>query len=291
MGFSRRQFLKTSTRAAAVLGTGLASPAVASPALPWKKGILLSGLPKKISYLERFRMAREGGFEQIEAYTVFDQKEAEEIRKSAEETKVGIVSVMNAHNFKYPLSSEDPTVLEKAVDGLRTSLGNAKLWGARFATIVPGVVDSRTSYRDAWVRSQKQVRALLPLAEEHGVVLVIEEVWSKFLLSPLEFASYLDSFGTRWLRAHFDVGNVVINGYPQDWIRTLGNRIAYVHLKDFDTKSYKFVELGDGDVDWPQVRTALLEVGYNGTVSPELFIKDLSHLQDVSRRVDRLLAG
>src|SRR5207249_8973423 len=111
---------------------------------------------------------------------------------------------------------------EKSLSGMRTSLQNAKLWGADAVLLVPAVVNPQTSYRDAWTRSQAQVRKLLPLAEQLKVVIAIEEVWNRFLLSPLEMAQYIGEFHSPWIRAWFDVGNVVLYGYPQDWIRTLG---------------------------------------------------------------------
>jgi len=98
---------------------------------------------------------------------------------------------------------------------------------------VPAVVNPQTTYREAWTRSQKQIRKLIPLAEELKVIIAVEEVWNKFLLSPIEFPGTWMSFQSPWSRRNFDVGNVVLYGYPQDWIRNLGKRIAKVHLKDF----------------------------------------------------------
>jgi len=176
---------------------------------------------------------------------------------------------------------------------METSLHNAKLWGSDTVLLVPAVVNSETSYRDAWSRSQREIRKLLPLAEELKVVIAIEEVWNKFLLSPLEMAQYIREFQSPWVKAWFDVGNVVIYGYPQDWIRTLGNSIVKVHLKDFKSKEdgYAWVNLGDGDVDWPAVRQAFSDTGYSGTAIVELDGGDEAYLRDVSRRVDRLLLG
>src|SRR5207244_9094662 len=102
-------------------------------------------------------------------------------------------------------------------------------WGADTVLLVPAVVDAKTSYRDAWKRSQEQIRRMIPLAKELGVLIAVEEVWNKFLLSPLEFVSYVDSFNSPWVRAYFDVGNVVISGYPQDRMRTLAPRTPNPH--------------------------------------------------------------
>ena len=233
----------------------------------------------------------------MEAYTTEDRNTAEEIKKRAEDAKIRITSVMNQAHWEYPLSSSDPAVVKKSMDGMRTSLHNAKFWGADAVLLVPAVVNAQTRYKDAYTRSQKQIRELLPLAAELKVIIAVEEVWNKFLLSPLEFARYVDEFKSPWLRSYFDVGNVVLYGYPQDWIRTLGKRIFKVHLKDFKMgKGWKpvtaeFVNLGDGDVNWPEVRAALGEVGYSGTVLAELDAGDLAYLTDVRKRIDRLVLG
>jgi hexulose-6-phosphate isomerase len=200
---------------------------------------------------------------------------------------------MNMDHWQYPLSSDDPAVVEKSLAGMRTSLHNAELWGSDTVLLVPAVVNPRTSYRDAWTRSQNQIRKLLPLAEELRIVIAIEEVWNKFLLSPLEMATYIGEFKSPWIKAWFDVGNVVLYGYPQDWIHTLGKSISNVHLKDFKRKEggYSWVNLGDGDVDWPAVRQAFSDIGYTGSVIAELDGGDESYLRDVSHRIDRLLLG
>jgi hexulose-6-phosphate isomerase len=294
---SRREFLKVSVGAACAAGwAGAAAPFAATPPpspLPIKKGVLLGMLPKQLSYADRLKMARDVGFEAIQAYTVTNQSEAEEIKKAAEDAKIRIDSVMNEGHWEWPLSSNDPALLAKSLDVMRTSLHNAKLWGAGYVLLVPAVVNPQTSYRDAWTRSQEQIRKLIPLAEELGVVIAVEEVWNKFLLSPLEFAAYIDQFNSPWVKARLEVGNVVLYGYPQDWIRTLGKRIVELHLKDFKRGEdcYKWVNLGEGDVDWAEVRKALAEIGYSGTATTELEGGDEAYLRDVSRRVDRLVLG
>ena len=294
---SRRTFLKASAGAAcaAALGGSLSNVlAAASPpeaALPIKKGILLSMLPATLSYAERLEMARQIGFEVLQAPTEPDEGKAEELRKAADEARIRIDSVMNMDHWKYPLSSADSAVVEKSLTGMRTSLHNAKLWGSDVVLLVPAVLDPQTSYRDAWTRSQTQIRKLLPLAEQLKVVIAIEEVWNRFLLSPLEMAKYIDEFQSPWVKAWFDVGNVVLYGYPQDWIRTLDTRIVKVHLKDFkrNKDSYAWVNLGEGDIDWPAVREAFAAIHYTGSATVELEAGGEAYLRDMSRRVDRLL--
>src|SRR2546430_3884924 len=305
---SRREFLKSSATAAcaAVCAGGplalaatpapASAPGAAAPSatpLPIKKGVLLDMLPEKLSYADRLKMARNVGFEVVQAPTEPDERRAEEIKKAAEGANIRIDSVMNMDHWKYPLSSNDPAAVEKSLAGMRTSLHNAKLWGSDAVLLVPAVVNPQTSYRDAWTRSQKQIRGLIPLAQELKVVIAIEEVWNKFLLSPLEMVKYIDELKSPWIKAWFDVGNVVLYGYPQDWIHTLGKRTVKVHLKDFKRKEdgYEWVNLGDGDVDWAAVRQAFADTGYAGSAVTELEGGDESYLRDVSRRVDKLLLG
>jgi len=250
-------------------------------------------LPKKLSYGDRFKLARDVGFEVVQVSTEPDAEEAEEIKKAADSAGIRIDSVMNMDHWKYPLSSSDPGVVEKSLSGMRTSLHNTKLWGADTVLLVPAVVNANTSYHDAWQRSQKEIRTLIPLAAELRVIIAIEEVWNKFLLSPLEMANYIDEFQSPFIKAWFDVGNVVLYGYPQDWIHTLGKRIVKVHLKDFKRKEggYAWVNLGDGDVDWSAVRQAFADVGYSGSIIAELEAGDEPYLRDVNGRIDRLLLG
>jgi L-ribulose-5-phosphate 3-epimerase len=240
---SRRTFLKSTAvapLAAACFTPALASAAEAEPTpvraaggSP-KKSVLYSMLPKDLPVADRFKIAVDAGFVGVEMHTEPDQAQAEQARDAAAKTGLKIHSVMNADHWKYPLSSPDPEVVTKSVAGMETSLRNAALWGADNVLLVPAVVDGTTSYADAWMRSQQVIKSrILPLAQELKVRVAVEEVWNKFLLSPLEMARYVDEFKSPWLRAYFDVGNVMFYGYPQDWVRTLGPRIVRVHLKDF----------------------------------------------------------
>jgi L-ribulose-5-phosphate 3-epimerase len=300
---SRREFLETSISGACTLRVcgasafagalrGAVGPALrADGPLAIKKGVLFSMLPENIAIADRFKMARDVGFEVVQAPTTPEEQAAEEMKKAAEAAGIRIDSVMNMDHWKYPLSSSDPAVVEKSLAGMRTSLHNAKLWGSDAVLLVPAVVDAETSYHDAWTRSQAQIRTLIPLAEELQVVIAIEEVWNKFLLSPLEMLSYIGEFRSPWIKAWFDVGNVVLYGYPQDWIHTLGKNIAKVHIKDFKRTSdgFAWVNLGEGDVGWAAVRQAFADIGYSGSAIVELKGGDEAYLRDVSQRVDRLV--
>jgi len=287
----RRGFLESATALAAVAAL---RPRAVAAAGGMRKALYVSMLPKELGYVARFQMAKDVGFEGIEVGTIGDPKVAAEIKDAAAKTGLTIHSVMNADHWKYPLSSADPAVVAKSVAGMETSLRNAKLWGADSVLLVPAVVNPETSYKDAWTRSQKVVKErLLPLATELKVVIGMEEVWNKFLLSPLEMARYVDEFASPYVKAYVDVGNMLFYGYPQDWIRTLGKRIHRVHLKDFRVHDEKleWKNLGEGAVDWPEVRKAFAEVGYEGWVTAELEGGDAAYLKDVAARIDRFIAG
>jgi L-ribulose-5-phosphate 3-epimerase len=261
-----------------------------------RKAVLISMLPKDGSYAQRFAIARDAGFDAIEMQTIEREEEAAEVRDVAIRTGVRIHSVMNADHWRFPLSSSERDVVNRSVAGMETSLRNAARWGTDTVLLVPAVVDGTTSYRDAWTRSQQVIRErLLPLASELKVIVAVEEVWNKFLLSPLEFARYVDELDSPWLKAYFDVGNVVFYGYPQDWIRSLGARIAKVHLKDFhlDRPNGRFAwtNIGDGDIDWRDVSRAFDEVGYRGCFTTEVAGGDAAYLKDLAGLVDRFLAG
>ena len=307
---SRRAFLRTVAAGSLSLGVARASASLTrwptadhlrpkqsdrrTPSAALKKAVLISMLPERGSYAERFAIGRDAGFEAIEMRTIARQEEAAEVLDASKRTGLRVHSVMNADHWQFPLSSGDRAVVDKSVAGMETSLRNAALWGADAVLLVPAVVDPATTYQQAWERSQRVIRErLLPLARELKIVIAVEEVWNKFLLSPLEFARYVDELDSPWVKAYFDVGNVVFYGYPQDWIRTLGARIVKLHLKDFqlDRPNGRFAwkNLGEGDIDWPAVKSALGEIGYQGYATTEVAGGDAEYLKDVAARVDRLL--
>jgi len=288
---TRRDFV-----AAAALPALASIPAAIARAgtrLPIRKAVLFEMLPKSLSIADRFKLARDTGFEATECPTTPDQRTADEIKRASESAKLPIHSVMNMAHWKYPLSSADPAVVAESVKGMETSLRNAHFWGAETVLLVPAVVNPQTSYQDAWTRSQEQIRKLIPMAEELKVIIAVEEVWNKFLLSPLEYAKYIDDFRSPWVRSYFDVGNVVLTGYPQDWIRTVGPRIVKLHIKDFRFRKIQaeFVPLREGDIAWPEVYKALGEIGYHGTATVELENGDETYLREVNRRFELILSG
>lgn len=287
----RRSFLKyaaTTTIAAGLLGRSTEAQAGKQDS-KLRKALQLGMLPKDLSDAEKFKLAKECGFEGVEGYPMDDLEAARRLGSLAREAGVPIHSIVYG-GWGAPFSDPDPKVIEKGLAGMETALRSAKALGAETVLLVPAIVTETVGYGDAYKRSQEHIRKLLPLAEQLGIIIAVENVWNKFLLSPLEFVRYVDEFDSPWLKAYFDVGNVIIYGYSQDWIRTLGKRIVKIHLKDFKRKGYQWTNLLEGDVNWKQVRRALDEIGYDGFMTTELHGGDKAYLTDLSDRINRIIA-
>jgi len=287
----RRSFLKYS--AATAMGVNLigtsTSIAAAKKETKLYKALKIGMLPKKLSDVEKFKLAKRCGFEGIDGEPMENFDAAREQAQLAREAGVPIHGLVFG-GWHAPFSEPDPKVIKKGLAGMENALRCANAINATTVLLVPALVTEKVGYGDAYKRSQKHIRKLLPLAEELGVVIAVENVWNKFLLSPLEFARYVDEFDSPWLKAYFDIGNVIIFGFAQDWIRTLGKRIVKIHLKDFKRKGYKWTNLLDGDVNWLEVRRALDEIGYDGFLTTELGGGDEAYLTDLSKRINRIYA-
>lgn len=287
----RRDFLKYTaavTAGTALLGNTISAEAGKKGAKP-RKALQLGMLPRQLSDADKFKLARKCGYEGIEGGPMSDLAAAKRMGKLAREAGVPIHSIVYG-GWGAPFSDPNPKTIEKGLSGMETALRSAKALGASVVLLVPAIVNEKVGYGDAYKRSQEHIRKLLPLAKELKVIIAVENVWNKFLLSPLEFARYVDEFDSPWLRAYFDVGNVIIYGYAQDWIRELGKRIVKIHLKDFKRKGYQWKTLLEGDVNWLEVRRALNEIGYDGYLTPELGGGDEAYLTDLSGRIDKILA-
>jgi len=287
--FCRRNFLKL---AVAGIGmtlmekTGLSSENPKGARL--YKGLKIGMLPKKLSDADKFKLARRCGFEGIDAEPLGSLEAMREQGALAKEAGVTIHGLVFG-GWDTPFSSSDAKVIAKGLTGMENAMRCANAIGASTVLLVPGIVTEEVGYADAYKRSQDNIRKLLPTAKELNVIIAVENVWNKFLLSPLEFARYIDEFESPNVRAYFDVGNVIINGYSQDWIRTLGKRIVKLDVKDFKRDGYKWTNLLDGDVNWRQVRRALDEIGYAGFMTAELDGGNEAYLADIAKRMDRII--
>ncbi|HQI28916.1 MAG TPA: sugar phosphate isomerase/epimerase family protein [Sedimentisphaerales bacterium] len=293
MTVERRDFLKTAVAAIAA-GASLSVRPLPSLGQPSGSGLLkacqFNMLPKNLSDAEKFALAKKCGFEGVEVTGVIeDAAQARELGALARQAGTPIHSV-SFGGWGAPLSDPRPEVVAKGLAGMEAAMRSAKNLGADVVLLVPAVVTEEVGYGEAYTRSQKNIRTLLPLAAELKVTIAVENVWNKFLLSPLEFARYVDEFEDPWLRAYVDVGNMILFGFAQDWLRTVGKRIARIHLKDFRRKGSQWTNLLDGDVNWPQVRKALAEIGYRGYLTTELAGGNEAYLKDLAGRIEKIIS-
>ena len=235
-----------------------------------KKAICFGNVPALGSHAEHVALLQDAGFDGLEAPQFDSPAEAEELAGLARAAGLEIHSVMCGTHWQKPLSAPAENERREGVAGVERALHQAALAGADAVLVVPGVVSPEVPYDQAYTASRQSLRDLLPLAEELGVMICLENVWNKFLLSPLETRDYIDSFASPLLQAYFDVGNILLYGYPEQWIAILGQRIKKVHIKDFNISTKQFVGLLQGDVDYPAVIEALRGVGYDGYLTAEL---------------------
>jgi len=233
-----------------------------------RPSIRLAALPSRRSFYDRFRLAAEAGFEGIELEA--NDGPPDLLREAAERAGLVIHSVHCFANYSYPLSSGDPEILARGIAVTLDALEAARLLGAETLLLIPGIVEDGTTYRQAYERSHQIImRDILPVAVEKNIVLAIENVWNGFLLSPIEYVQYVDSFGSPFVRPYFDVGNAIF-GRPEGWIDIAGSRIVKLHLKDFRFEGgnakgwWGLTRIGEGDVNWPEVRAALDRAGFSG---------------------------
>ena len=295
---NRRSFLLKGTLAAAgfSLGQGLLAQS-AIRKRPIRKAIMMATVGYGGTLLEKFQGIKEAGFEGVEPMS---QMDLQEVSAALKATGLKAASVCCSTHWAKPLSSPNPADRAVTLEDLKTALRKAKEWGAPSVLLVPAVVNERMSYQDAYERSQEEIRKAVPLAEELGVSIAIENVWNNFLLSPLEAARYVDEFNSKAVRWHFDVGNIIHYGWPEHWIQVLGKRIQTLHIKEFSRKQADTqgrhagfqVEFLEGDNNWEAVMQALDEIGYSGWgIAEQPGAGSLEGLKNLSTRMDRIFAS
>jgi L-ribulose-5-phosphate 3-epimerase len=291
---NRRTFVKTTAAFSALAAAGKAFAAERN----LRKGIMYATikLPGS-SVLDKFKAVKAAGFDGIEPMSHMSQTE---VLDAFHATGLSAASVCCNTHWKNPVSDPDPEVRAIGVRGLEQALRDAKAYGATSVLFVPAVVNKQVTYKDAYTRSQTEIRKVLPLAQELGVKIAIENVWNHFLLSPLEAARYIDEFDSPAIGWHFDVGNVITFGWPAQWISILGKRIQKLHIKEYSLAKrdktgpssgfdVKFLE---GDDDWPAVMKALDEIGYQGWgIAEQPGANSPEGLKDLADRMGKIFAS
>lgn len=253
-----------------------------------KRGINVWSFPAGMTQADCIRLAAKTGYDSIELSLDAEGELAlgcaDEaliaLKDLAAKEGIEISSLASGLYWGTPLTSDDPAIREKAKQTVRFQLHAARVLGCDAILVVPGCVGADfiencpiVPYDVAYDRALEAMKELAPVAEAEGVTICLENVWNKFLLSPLEFRDFLDKVGSPRVKAYFDIGNVLVTGYPEHWVRILGSRIGRVHVKDFRTivgNINGFVDLLSGDANFPEVMHALRETGYDGYLTAEM---------------------
>jgi hexulose-6-phosphate isomerase len=286
--------------------------AAATAAMPaatprFVKGFCAALFPAGMSYPDCMRQVRNAGFEAIElsigrAELTMEASAdaARRLSDMAASLKLEIASLWALTPSSPSLASPEASVRQEARARVRKAIELAPALRCGAILITPAVLGRGARMEctsdEAWQRATEAFREFLPMAARQKILLTPENVWSKFLVSPRDMRDFVDQFSGQAIGVHFDAGNVMQYGYPQDWILALGSRIRRVHFKDYKLAARgsqgSFVRLGEGDVQWEAVMAALRQVGYSGFVSAEtaLDFSDTESLLKVSRAMDRILA-
>jgi hexulose-6-phosphate isomerase len=275
-----------------------------------KKGISIWSFPNPD--VERvFELAKKAGFDGVEVSLAEDgeinlkstEKDALSVKSAAANAGIELYSLASGLYWKYNYTSENTR--DKAKDITKKQLELARLLGCDTILVVPGVVCADfvadcpvVNYQTAYDRALETLIELAPFAKEAEVIIGVENVWNKFLLSPLEMRDFIDKAANPYICAYFDVGNTLLTGYPEHWIDILGGRIKKVHLKDYRRAApglSGFVDLLEGDVDYPEVMRALKRIGYSNWLTAEM-LPPYSHypealIYNTSKAMDYIMEG
>ena len=274
---NRRKFAKTVAVASVAATAGLyANIPDMSEAVQRnrRKGIMWESIGIGETILEKFRCAKDAGFDGVEVMSHLDRAET---LKASEITGMPIASVCGALHWQYPVCDPKPEVREQGIAALTVALEDAAAYSTDTVLFVPGRVNETVSYDECWDRTAEALKKVIPLAEKLQIKIAIENVWNNFLLSPIEAAIFVDSFKSPMVAFYFDCGNILPYGFPEQWIKILNKRIARVHIKEYSNriantqgKSAGFnVKLTEGDVDWSAVMKTLDDINYDSWTTIE----------------------
>ena len=255
-----------------------------------KKAIMWSTIGFKGSILEKMQAVKAAGFEGVEPMGGMDR---DEVLKGLESTGLKAASVCCHTHWAKPFSDPNPTAREAGLEGLKTSLQDAKHYGATSVLLVPGVVNDKVTYDECFQRSIVEIRKAIPVAQELGVKIAIENVWNNFITKPEQAVRYLQEINSPHVGWHFDIGNVLRYGPPEEWIPAIGKHILKLHIKEYSQTKRFGVKLLEGDDNWPAIMKALDAVGYAGwgiSEQPGDQAKDAASLKDLSDRMSRIFA-
>jgi len=261
-----------------------------------KKSIMWGTVGLNGSVLDKCKAIKAAGFEGIEPNSHMDRKE---VLAAMQATGLKASSVCNSKHWDLLLSSPDREMRQQGMEAMIVAMEDAKAYGTDAVLLVPGRVDENVTYEECWNRSTACIRQLLPAAQELKVKICVENVWNNFLLSPMEACTYIDQFNSPWVGFYFDCGNILVYGWPEQWIKILGYRIGRIHIKEYSKQIGERqgrgagfnVPLTDGDVRWKEVyRQIQNEYTSDWLTTEQGSSNTLEELKDLSSRFDKILA-
>jgi hexulose-6-phosphate isomerase len=292
----RRAIPATAALAVLALTLSLAAASQDKPAAaPPKKAhlrpaIKYSMIAEGTTPEQKLALAKSLGFAgvEVDSPSTLDKTE---LAAAAKKTGIVIHGVIDSVHWAKRFSDPAAGVREEAARALRTAIDDAHALGATTVLVVPGAVrnDQTENFDQVWSRSREEIGRIVPYAKEKGVKIAIEVVWNDFISTPEQLVKYVDEFKDPTVGAYFDCSNMLKYGKSNaEWIRALGPRLLKLDFKGY-SKAKGWVPIGDGDEDWPAVRAALDEIGYDGWATAEVDAGGKDHLADVKKRMDRVL--
>jgi L-ribulose-5-phosphate 3-epimerase len=241
------------------------------------------------SLVEKFTLLKELGYDGVEMSSP-GGADKQAAAAASRETGLPIHGMVGSIHWHTRLSDPDPQVRAKATAGLRTAIIETHRVGGTAVLLVPGQVNDaeNENHEQVWQRSIVEIRKVLPLASRLGIHVLVETVWNGFCHDPHQLAAYIDEIDSPWVGVYLDIGNVRKFGKSEDWIRILGRRIVKLDVKDWGKKQ-GFCKIGDGDVDWPQVRKALKDIRFTGWATAEVAGGDRKRIKEIAERMNRAL--
>jgi hexulose-6-phosphate isomerase len=255
------------------------------------KAIMYGTIAFPGSVMDKLRAVKDAGFEGVEPTSHMNN---DEVLKALDETGLKAASVCCATHWNKLLSDPDERVRQEGREGLQIALKDAKRYGATSVLLVPGKVTKDVPYDDCFKRSVAEIKKVLPVAEETGVKIAVENVWNDFITKPEQAIAFLDEINSPLVGWHFDIGNTLRYSPPETWIPVLGKRIVKLHIKEYGQFKKFSVHFFEGDNNWPAIMKALDEAGYQGwgiSEQPGDQSKDAEALKDLSERMDRVFAS
>jgi len=286
---NRRQFLQTTSAIAATAAWGLSSAGHAddtSAQVPIiYSAIKGGGIGKdKAAMVARLRELKALGFTGVEGASpgIADTRA---LREAVEEVEFPVHGIVDMVHWNQRLSSPDPATRATGVSALQQAIRDSyEIGGSSVLLVVGKVTGDDENHDHVWNRSIIEIRKVLPLASRLGIHVLVENVWNGFCEDPAQMRDYLDEINSPWVGAYFDIGNCRKFGPAEDWIRTLGRRIVKLDIKDWGEKN-GFCRLGEGDVNWPEVQKALVEIGFSGWATREGSDKSLEDTVALTKKL------